>query len=419
MRAAILAVGSELLGTDRLDTNSLRLAAVLREHGVELRRKAVVGDSEADISAELRRMANETELVIVTGGLGPTSDDVTREAAASAFGRSLAEDSAVLATIEARYRTYFRRMPEVNRRQAMVIDGAAVLENRNGTAPGLRLDVEGSTIFLFPGVPRELDGLVAEQLVPWLRAHAGGDGAIETWALRIACVAESDIEERIAPAYAEFGRDPITVLASAGDVLLKVTARGDVASRRAQLEAMQRRLAELVGDAVYSWNEEEHLEAVVGRLLRERRESLAVAESCTGGLVAERVTRIAGSSDYFLGGVVAYANAAKEAVVGVSAALVREHGAVSEPVALALAAGARTRFQSDWGIGVTGIAGPDGGSEEKPVGTVHVAIASPSSAAAVHRRLRLPGDRERVRWLSSQWALDLLRRALLATGAAA
>jgi nicotinamide-nucleotide amidase len=309
-------------------------------------------------------------------------------------------------------------MPEVNRRQAMVIDGAAVLENRNGTAPGLRLDVDASTVFLLPGVPRELDGLVEEQLVPWLRERANGAG-IETWALRVACVAESDIEERIAPAYSEFGRDPITVLASAGDVLLKVSAGGSAASRRSRLEAMQRRLAELVGDAVYSWSEEDHLETIVGRLLRDRRESLAVAESCTGGLVSQRVTRVAGSSDYFLGGVVAYSNAAKEGLVQVPAALLREHGAVSEPVAMALAAGARSRFESDWGIGITGVAGPGGGSDEKPVGTVHVAIAGPGATQAVHRRLRLPGDRERVRWLSSQWALDMLRRSLLTAGAVA
>lgn len=415
MRAAILAVGSELLGVDRLDTNSLRLTGVLRERGVALVRKAVVGDDEAAIAAELRRMAAEADIVLVTGGLGPTADDVTREAASAAFGRPLREDAAVLAAIETRYRSFSRRMPEVNRRQAMVPEGAAVLDNPQGTAPGLRIDVDRATVFLFPGVPRELEAMIAGDLEPWLREHAGGGGALETWTLRVACLAESEVEERIAPAYAEFGRDPITILASGGDILLKVTAAGPVEARRARLAAMQERLAALVGDAVYARREDHDLETVVGSLLRERGETVGLAESCTGGLVSQRLTRIAGSSDYFLGGVVAYANAAKESLAGVPAALLREHGAVSEEVARALARGARKEIGSDWGVGITGIAGPGGGSPEKPVGTVHVAIDGGAvETAARHRRLRLPGDRERVRWLASQWALDMLRRNLLA-----
>jgi nicotinamide-nucleotide amidase len=421
--ATILAVGSELLGVDRLDTNSLRLTATLREHGVALRRKAVVGDDESAIADELRRMVAEAEVVIVTGGLGPTSDDVTREAAAAAFGRALREDREVLAAIEARYRSFARRMPEVNRRQALVIEGATVLVNPQGTAPGQRLEAGGATLFLLPGPPRELEVMISSQLEPWLASRVPqAAGALETWALRVAGVAESEIEERIAPAYAEFGREPITVLASAGDIVLKVTAAGPAAARRARLEAMQRRLAELAGDAVYSWREDEDLETVVGNLLRRRGQTVGVAESCTGGLVAQRLTRIAGSSDYFRGGVVAYANDVKESLALVPAALLREHGAVSEEVALALARGARRQTGSDWGIGITGIAGPGGGSEEKPVGTVYVAIDGEAAGTAAtsgplrHRRLRLPGDRERVRWLSSQFALDLLRRHLLASG---
>lgn len=413
--AAILAVGSELLGADRLDTNSLRLTAVLRERGVELRRKAVVGDEEAEIAAELRSMTAACDLVLVTGGLGPTSDDVTREATAAAFGRGLREDAAALAAIEARYRSFFRRMPEVNRRQAMVIDGAVVLDNSQGTAPGQRLELERATIFLFPGVPRELEAMIGGHLEPWLAEHAGDQGAaLETWALRVACVAESEIEERIAPAYGEFGREPITVLASAGDILLKMTAGGPPESRRARLQAMQSRLAELAGDAVYAWSQDEDLESVVGDLLRRRAATLAVVESCTGGLLAQRLTRVAGSSDYFRGGIVAYANDLKETLAGVPAELLERHGAVSEEVAAALAAGARSRLGADWGVGITGIAGPGGGSEDKPVGTVHVAVAGPGEDRQ-HRRLRLPGDRERVRWLASQWALDMLRRRIAVT----
>jgi nicotinamide-nucleotide amidase len=415
--AAILAVGSELLGVDRLDTNSLRLTAVLRERGVELRRKAVVGDDQAEIAAALRGMAAACDVVLVTGGLGPTSDDVTREAAGAAFDRGLSEDAAALAAIEALYRSFSRRMPAVNRRQAMVIDGAVVLDNSQGTAPGQRLDLERSTIFLFPGVPRELEAMIGGYLVPWLDEHASDQGAaLETWALRVACVAESELEERIAPAYGEFGREPITVLASAGDILLKMTAGGPVEARRARLQAMQTRLAELAGDAVYAWRENHDLESVVGEALRRRGETLGVVESCTGGLLAQRVTRVAGSSDYFRGGIVAYANEIKETLADVPAELLARHGAVSEEVATALAEGARDRLGADWGIGITGVAGPGGGSEEKPVGTVHVAIAGPASASQ-HRRLRLPGDRERVRWLASQWALDMLRRRLAAGSA--
>jgi nicotinamide-nucleotide amidase len=420
MRAAILAVGSELLGTERLDTNSLRLTRALSRHGVELARKAVAGDSEAEIAAELASALPRVDLMLVTGGLGPTSDDVTREAVAAALGRRLVFHGETLAHIERRFQAIGLRMSPVNRRQAEVVEGAEVLPNANGTAPGMRIATAGGAVlFLFPGVPAELEAMIATYLEPWLAERSGG-AARETAVLKVACVPESALEERIAPAYGEFGREAITILAKPGEIRLEMTATGPEAERRSLLAAMRRRLAELAGDAVYAEREEDTLESVVGELLRRAGRTLTVAESCTGGLLAERLTRVPGSSDYFLGGAVVYTNALKTRLVGVPEALLEAHGAVSEPVARAMAEGVRRALASDYGIGVTGVAGPGGGSAAKPVGTVHLAVAGPGApgaepaAVVVHRRVRFPGDRERVRWQASQLALEMLRRRLLA-----
>jgi nicotinamide-nucleotide amidase len=351
-------------------------------------------------------------VVLVTGGLGPTADDVTREAAASAFGRRLVLDPEIVAGIERRFAAFGRRMPAVNRKQGMVLAGAEVIPNERGTAPGMRIEHGAATVFLFPGVPYELEGMVASHLEPWLAARSGGV-ARETAVLKIACLPESAVEERIAPAYEELGREAITILAKPGEVRLEATASGPEPERSRRLAAMTARLAELAGDAVFTTRDEETLESVVGALLRAAGATLTVAESCTGGLLAERLTRVAGSSDYFLGGVVTYTNRLKTEMVGVPAQVLAAHGAVSEPVARAMAEGVRQALGSDWGASITGVAGPGGGSEEKPVGTVHVAVAGPGGAAA-HQRVRFPGDRERIRWQSSQLALDLLRRQLLA-----
>jgi len=413
MKAAILAVGSELLGTDRLDTNSLRLTALLDRYGVELRRKAVIGDSEEEVAAELRNLFSRVDLILITGGLGPTSDDITREAVAAALGRQLHLDEEVLAGLERRFQSLGWNMPEVNRRQAWVVEGAEVLANDRGTAPGLRVESGGTTLFLFPGVPNELEGLMASALEPWLAERAGGV-ARETAVLKIAGLPESVVEERIAPAYEEFGREAITILANAGEIRLQATAAGPEAERRAHLQAMVARLSELAGDAVFTTRDEDTLESVVGGLLRAAGKTLTAAESCTGGLFSQRITAVAGSSDYFLGGAVTYSNELKTRMVGVPPETIAGHGAVSEPVARAMAEGVRRTLGSDWGVGITGIAGPGGGTEEKPVGTVHVAIAGPRDGEVEHRKLRLPGDRDRVRRFSAQIVLEMLRRRLLA-----
>lgn len=418
MKAAILAVGSELLGTDRLDTNSLKLTGVLERYGVELRRKGVVGDSVEEMADELHTLLARHDLVLVTGGLGPTADDVTREAVARALGRGLALNEEVLAAIERRFREHGRVMPAVNRKQAEAIEGAVLIPNARGTAPGMRIEGQGSTLFLFPGVPFELEGMIESDLVPWLaeRSAAAGNVGRETSTIKIACLPESVVEERVRPAYDEFGREWITILASPGEIRLRSTAEGPEPERRRRLEAMTARLRELAGDAVYAFREEDTLESVVGELLRKAGATLAtlaVAESCTGGLLAERITRVAGSSDYFLGGAVTYTNELKIQILGVPPEMLAEHGAVSEPVARAMAEGVRRVFHSDWGAGITGVAGPGGGSEAKPVGTVHIAVAGPDGRLE-HRKVRFPGDRERVRAQSAQLALDLLRRMLLA-----
>jgi nicotinamide-nucleotide amidase len=418
MKAAILAVGSELLGTDRLDTNSLKLTALLDRYGVELRHKAVIGDSEEEIAAGLRALLPRADLILITGGLGPTADDVTREAVAAALGRGLHLDEEVLAALERRFQSLGWKMPEVNRRQAWVVDGAEALPNPRGTAPGMRVESDGRTLFLLPGVPTEVEGLMESALEPWLARRSGGV-ARETAVLKIAGLPESVVEERIAPAYEEFGRESITILAGAGEIRLQATAAGPEPERRARLQAMVGRLSELAGDAVYTTREEDTLESVVGDLLRASGATLTAAESCTGGLFSQRITAVAGSSDYFLGAAVTYSNELKSRLVGVPAEMIAAHGAVSEPVARAMAEGVRRALESDWGVGITGIAGPGGGSEEKPVGTVHLAVAGPRDGEVEHRHVRLPGDRDRVRRFATQIVLEMLRRRLIAAAAEA
>lgn len=418
MKAAFLAVGSELLGLHRLDTNSLRTAALLERYGVQMVGKSVVGDDEAAIGRALRHWMAETQLVVVSGGLGPTADDVTRAAVATALGRGLSRKEELVAALRRRFAAYGRPMPEANLRQADVIDGAEVITNPHGSAPAMRLQAEATTIFLFPGVPRELQAMLEADLEPWLQAHSrDGDGramAVERRVLKVACLPESEVEDRITPAYERFGRHDITVLANPGDLRIEIIARGTDEARRERLDTMQEALAGLVGRAVYACDGEATLEGVVGEALTTAGRTVVTAESCTGGLVAERLTRVAGSSAYVLGGVVAYSNGLKTALLGVPAALIASQGAVSEEVARAMATGARQRYGADYALAITGIAGPGGGSEEKPVGTVHVALAGPADDACSHRLLHLPGERDRVRWLTSQVVLDMLRRALLA-----
>lgn len=411
MRAAILAVGSELLGPDRLESNSLFLAQTLRHYGVDVVRKSVVADVVRDIRQELAGLVEDVDLVLVCGGLGPTADDVTREGAARAVGRRLIEDAAQLEVLRAKFARFGMRMAETNLKQAEVIEGARVLPNSGGSAPGQLLEVPGkAAVFLFPGVPRELKGLIATELEPWLAEHTDGE-AMETRVLRVACVGESTLEERILPAYDEFGREAVSVLASAGEIQVRVTSGGQAQERASRLESMTRRLRELIGDNVYSEEPDGSLEKVVGGLLTRSGRTVVTAESCTGGLIGQRLTAVPGSSSYFLGGVVSYSDQLKHQLLGVPREVLAEHGAVSPEVVSWMATGAKRSLEADYALAVSGIAGPGGGTASKPVGLVYVGLAG--EGEPVVKELRLPGKRDRVRWMASQWSLDMLRRELM------
>ncbi|HEY6122232.1 MAG TPA: competence/damage-inducible protein A [Pyrinomonadaceae bacterium] len=408
--AEIIAIGSELLAPDRTDTNSLWLTERLNSVGIEVRLKTIVGDDDARLEETIRDAVKRSKVVITTGGLGPTEDDVTRKVAARALGRRLILDEQVLAEIRERFRAFGRTMPERNSRQAMVIDGAEVLPNPNGSAPGLFIEHEGALIALLPGPPREMRPMFANHVQPRLAAQAGTVRVLRR-ILRVAGFGESALDERIAPIYTQFENPQTTILFNNTEIEIHLTAKAKTeADAEHLLDVLSGRLEERLGNAIFSFRGEK-MEEVVGLKLNIGGYTLAVAESCTGGLIAERLTDVPGSSKYFVEGVVAYSNEAKVGTLDVDPELIRRHGAVSAEVAEAMAEGIKLRAGTDFGISVTGIAGPDGGSEEKPVGLVYIALAD--EAHTESKRLMLPGDRQLVRWRASQAALDLLRRRLI------
>jgi nicotinamide-nucleotide amidase len=411
MNAAIVAVGSEMLSTQRVDTNSLTIAGALEKYAVLLDRKSVIGDRQSDLVAELRFAARAANVLIITGGLGPTEDDMTREALAEAFGLTLEVDRSMIERLEERFASRGFKMPKVNERQANVFVGQTVLPNSRGTAPGfhIKVDVEGSerNIFVFPGVPHEMENMVREYLEPWL----GEVSQVSRYrrVLKIAGMGESAVEEKLAPYYSAH-KEPLTILASQGQIELHLEAFGEEEAARAEIASREAELAELFGERLFGFDDDT-LEAVLGRMLVERSATVSTAESCTGGLVASRITDIAGSSAYFLGGAVCYTADSKMFLAGVDPQLIQEHGEVSEEVARDLAKGIRRRFKTTYGVGITGIAGPGGGSEAKPVGTVHIAVADGHTID--HRKLFWPMGRIRFKWFASQSALDLLRLFVL------
>ncbi len=410
MNAAIVAIGSEMLGPKRVDTNSLKLTAALEAHGVAVIRKSVVGDALEELVDELTHASSRSEILLVTGGLGPTEDDLTREALAAAFGLRFDFDQSIIDRIETRFAARGISMPEVNRKQGNVFRGQRTLYNERGTAPGFQLRLgAGKQVWVFPGVPFELEGMIATYLEPWLEELSGGR-ARHRRILKIAGLTESGVEERLKPYYDAHAGELVTILASPAGIEVHVIAEGTAEESQRILDERESELRSILLERVFGVDEET-LESALGRLLLANQATLAVAESCTGGLVASRITDVAGSSAYFLGGAVCYTAAAKVAMAGVDPELIREHGEVSEEVAVALANGIRVRTGSTYGIGVTGIAGPGGGSEEKPVGTVHIAVSGPRGVE--HRKLQWPAPRHIVKWFSSQSALDLLRLTML------
>ncbi|HVO79795.1 MAG TPA: competence/damage-inducible protein A [Terriglobales bacterium] len=414
MNAEIIAIGSELLTPYRQDTNSLYLTEKLNQLGVEVIFKTVVGDKREHLTAAANQALSRAEIVIFMGGLGPTTDDLTREAVADALGLELRRDPEILATIARRFASRNFKMTPNNAQQADVIAGATVLPNATGTAPGQwisgKYDGRERIILLLPGPPHELKAVFAEQCVERLRAKLPQQ-FIATRELKVAMVGESACDARVAPIYKRYTDVQTTILAGAGEVQLHLRAcAGSLEAAQQRVDELAGKLEEELGDAVFSDNGDS-MEQIVGYYLQMRNATLAVAESCTGGLLAERITSVSGSSRYFLGGAVAYSNELKTAFADVPADLIAKHGAVSREVAAALAEGIRKRCAATYGLGVTGVAGPTGGTPEKPVGLVFHGLASDRGTEVVERSF--PGDRKRVRWFASQQALDMLRRKLL------
>ena len=414
LTAEIIAVGTELLTPTRLDTNSLFITKCLAEYGITVRTKAVVGDSRDDLRAVFSSALTRTDVVVLTGGLGPTDDDLTRDVVAETLGRPMRQDPEVVERLRSRFARRGLQMPDINLRQALVPDGAVIVPNPNGTAPGLWLEHDQRVVVLLPGPPRELKPMM-ESLARERLTGRAGPSRVMTRVLRIAGQGESHAEEVARPFFALWRSEArgidATTLAAPGSIDFHLSLRSEDASvGSARLEAAMRELAQAFGEDAYA-QDEDSMEEVVGNLLRDRRYTVAAAESCTGGLLTSRLTDVPGSSAYVQLSIVAYSNAAKTALLGVPAALITTHGAVSEPVAVSMAEGVRVRAGSTIGVGITGIAGPDGGTPDKPVGTVAIAVDGPWGT---HVRTRaLLGGREHIKFWATQAALDDVRRLLL------
>ena len=417
--AEVIAIGSELLGSTRLDTNSLFLAERLASVGIELRSKTVVGDNRREVAEHLRRALDRVDLVILTGGLGPTDDDVTRDALADVLGLPLVEHAPIVERLAQRFARRGLTMPEVNRRQALVIQGGVVLENPNGTAPGQMVAAGDRLVILLPGPPRELQPMVDALIAGPLAARVGLERLFRTTLFTVGR-GESHIEEIAQPIYSRWlhATPPIetTVLATPGQIELHLVMRSaDAAAAGEALAGARAQLLAALGPDVFS-TDGRHMEEVVGQLLLDRKLTISAAESCTGGLLLSRLTDVPGSSAYVLGGVVSYSNALKVELADVPPALIEAHGAVSEPVAAALAEGVRSRTGSSIAVGITGIAGPSGGTPQKPVGTVAIAVASQDQTTVV-RTFSLVGSRTMVKFQATQMGLDMVRRLLQDTPA--
>ncbi len=415
MNAEIIAVGSELLTPQRIDTNSLFITQKLGERGIEVVRKSVVGDDHDRLTSEIRRSRDAVEIVVLSGGLGPTLDDLTRAAAAAAVGRGLEFHDSIVEQIAERFRRFNREMAEVNKRQAYILEGAEILENPNGTAPGQWFEDERGILILLPGPPRELKPLFEKACLPRLDRRESPYRYF-THSMRVAGIGESDVDQRIGPIYSVEERVATTILSAPGDIQIHLRAR-------AQTEVEAREIAESLGaniqgelgEAVYTLLNEP-LEAVVAGLLRAKGLKLAAAESCTGGLLAGKITDVPGSSEFFAGSFVSYSNNAKINWLGVDPAILEAHGAVSEPTSAAMAEAARDHAAKVLGgpaigISTTGIAGPGGGTDEDPVGTVYFGIADDNGV--IVKRRQLGGGRDRVRTLAVHTGLELLRRRVL------
>ncbi len=414
MDAEIIAIGSELLTPFRQDTNSLYLTGQLNQLGVEVIFKTVVGDSRTRLTSAASLAISRSDIIIFMGGLGPTEDDLTRESVADALGLPLKRDPELMAALDRRFAERGYKMTPNNYQQADVISGAIVLPNPNGSAPGLwitgKYDDKERIILLLPGPPNELIAMFEQQCLDRLKARLP-KRYIATRVLKITGLGESHCDARVAPIYKTFIDVDTTILAGAGEIQLHLKAqKPSLAEAQHRVDQLVVLLEEELGDLVFSDNGDS-LEQIVGYYLQMRGITLATAESCTGGMLAERLTSIPGSSRYYLGGAIVYSNELKTDFADVPTHMLEKHGAVSREVAAALAEGIRYRCDATLGIGITGVAGPAGGSAEKPVGLVFHALASEQGTEVIERKF--PGDRKRVRFVATQQALDMVRRKLM------
>lgn len=409
MKAEIIAVGSELLTPDNVDTNSLYLTHRLNEAGCEVRLKTVVGDDQDDIAAVLREALRRSDLVIFGGGLGPTEDDLTRSAVATVLGRSVAIDEGILETLRQRFIARGFQMTKVNEKQAEVIERAETLDNPLGTAPGMWIEENGRIIVLLPGPPRELQSVFEQKALPKIRQLSGGT-RLAYRSFHVTGLAESELDARIAPIYTTYPRVHTTILAGTRHIAIRLYRWTEDRTEPSDLEELSAKIQATLGDSIFT-TKDESMEEVVGNLLGESGKTIAVAESCTAGMLGMHITRVPGSSNYFRGGILCYSNDAKMELCGVSPDLLQIHGAVSAEVAEAMARGVRRALHSDIGLAITGIAGPGGGTAEKPVGLVYIGIADGNRSISRHRVM--PGDRESIRERSTYLALSWLRRFLM------
>jgi nicotinamide-nucleotide amidase len=410
LSAEIIAIGSELLTPVFKDTDSLYLTDQLNGVGIPVVMKTIVGDDENYLEDAVRQSLSRTPILITIGGLGPTEDDVTRKVVARVLQRQLVLNDDILARLQRRFKARGVEMPANNARQALVLTGSDILENNHGTAPGLWVTAEKSHVILLPGPPSELMPMFESSCMPRLRDLAGGV-AMARCVFRTAGLPESTLDARIAPIYTKYKNPETTILARPGQVEIRLTSRG---KNREEAERLLKELGDQIDheldDFIFA-RSEQSMEEVVGMYLTMKNATIATAESCTGGMIAERLTDVPGSSRYFMSGVICYSNESKMELAGIPPLLLEMQGAVSAEVARGLAEGIRTRAGTTIGVGVTGIAGPSGGSAEKPVGTVHIAVATPTGTQ--HRQFLYPGDRDKVRWQASQTALDMVRRELM------
>lgn len=414
MNCEIIAIGSELLTPHRSDTNSLFLTERLNKLGVQVAFKTIVGDRQKDLVDQVRIALGRADIVITMGGLGPTVDDVTREAVAEALGFKLRRDQAIVGALYARFAARRITMTANNSRQADVIEGATILENPNGTAPGQYLDIvfndHRKLVMLLPGPPNEIKPLFDAECLPRLKETLP-KRHIATRVLRAAMIGESIVDSRVAPIYSQYTDVETTILAHMGDIQLNlICGKPTIEQAQARVDELAGRIEDELGDLIYS-SQGESLEQIVLYYLEMRGDTLATAESCTGGMLAQRLTSISGSSRSFLGGAVVYSDDLKFAFAGVPHKLLEDYGAVSHETAEALAEGIRLRTGATIGVAITGIAGPTGGTEEKPVGLVYIAVDDEKHSEVVEKRFG--GDRDRIRQWSTQQALDMVRRRLM------